>query len=42
MILILSGIPVYLLLQRKYSERNDKGIEKENIYKQEDSGSGSI
>jgi basic amino acid/polyamine antiporter, APA family len=33
MILILSGIPVYLLLQRKHSKRNDKGVEKENIYK---------
>ena len=31
MILILSGIPVYYLLQRKYSKKNDKGIEKDNI-----------
>ena len=33
MILILSGIPVYLFMQRKYSKRNKEGIEKENIYK---------
>jgi basic amino acid/polyamine antiporter, APA family len=31
MILILSGIPVYLLLERKYSKNNDQVIEKENI-----------
>jgi Amino acid transporters len=42
MVLILSGIPVYLFLQRKNSRRNNKGIEKENLYKKEDSSSGRI
>jgi APA family basic amino acid/polyamine antiporter len=32
-ILILSGIPVYFLLRRKYSKLNEEGIEDENIHK---------
>ena len=32
-ILILSGIPVYFLLRRKYSKINEEGIEDENIHK---------
>jgi APA family basic amino acid/polyamine antiporter len=41
MFLILSGIPVYLVLHRKYSNK-DKGIEMENNYKSEDSKNRSI
>jgi APA family basic amino acid/polyamine antiporter len=33
MILILSGIPVYFILQRKYSKINEKGMEDDNIHK---------